>query len=71
MSKKSKSIDSNSQARPTEELIKAVEAEAVEGGVTCPVLRKLAEEKGVPYSVAGAAADAAGIRIRSCDLGCF
>jgi hypothetical protein len=55
----------------TDEMKAAVEAKAVDGKVTCPVLRKFAEDTGVPYKVAGAAADMAGIRVHNCDLGCF
>jgi hypothetical protein len=55
----------------TEEMKAAIAAKAVDGKVTCPVLRKFAEDTGVPYKVAGAAADQAGIRVHNCDLGCF
>ncbi len=55
----------------TPELTEAVLAKAVDGKVTCPVLRKLAEDSGVPYKVAGTAADLAGVRVHNCDLGCF
>lgn len=55
----------------TPELLDAVEAKAVDGRVTCPVLRKLAEDQGVPYKVAGGAADRAGVKVHNCDLGCF
>jgi hypothetical protein len=55
----------------TAQLTAAVLAKAVEGKVTCPVLRKLAEDLGVPYKVAGAAADLADVRVGGCDLGCF
>ena len=55
----------------TPELIEAVKAKAVDGRITCPVLRKLADDLGVPYKVAGEAADQAGIRIKNCELGCF
>jgi hypothetical protein len=55
----------------TEELKDAVAAKAVDGRVTCPVLRKLADTSGVPYKVAGAAADSLGIKVKNCDLGCF
>jgi hypothetical protein len=49
----------------------AVLAKSVDGKITCPVLRKFAETQGVPYKVAGAAADMAGVRVGGCDLGCF
>lgn len=55
----------------TPELIEAVKAKAVDGRVTCPVLRKLAEDRGVPYRTAGDAANEAGIKIKNCELGCF
>ena len=55
----------------TDEMMDAIKAKAVDGKVTCPVLRKFAEDQGVPYKVAGAAADAAGVRVHNCDLGCF
>ncbi|MDY0339801.1 MAG: hypothetical protein RBS17_01115 [Coriobacteriia bacterium] len=55
----------------TEEMTAAVKLKARDGKITCPVLRKFAEDQGVPYKVAGAAADAAGLRVHNCDLGCF
>jgi hypothetical protein len=55
----------------TDEMKAAIEAKATDGKITCPVLRKFAEDEGVPYKVAGAAADAAGVRVHNCDLGCF
>ena len=58
-------------AQVTDEMQDAIRAKAVEGKVTCPVLRKLAEDMGVPNRVAGAAADLAGVRVHNCDLGCF
>jgi hypothetical protein len=57
--------------RITPELDAAVREKAHDGRISCPVLRKLAEDMGMPYKVAGAAADAAGIKVGSCDLGCF
>ncbi|HEY5277276.1 MAG TPA: hypothetical protein VIK38_12245 [Coriobacteriia bacterium] len=55
----------------TDELKAAVVAKAVDGKITCPVLRKFAEDQGVAYKVAGAAADLADVRVGGCDLGCF
>ncbi len=55
----------------TDEMKDAIVAKAIDGKITCPVLRKFAEDQGVPYKVAGAAADAAGVRVHNCDLGCF
>jgi len=39
--------------------------------ITCAVLRKIAEENGISYALAGKTADKLNIRIKSCDLGCF
>jgi hypothetical protein len=59
-------------AQVTDEMMAAIKAKADDSGkITCPVLRKFAEDQGVPYTVAGAAADAAGVRVHNCDLGCF
>jgi hypothetical protein len=55
----------------TPELVEAVKAKAIDGRITCPVLRTFAEDQGVPYKVAGAAADSVGIKVKNCDLGCF
>ena len=55
----------------TEQMKADIAAKAVDGKVTCPVLRKYAEDAGVPYKVAGTAAYLAGIRVHNCDLGCF
>ncbi len=57
--------------RVTDEIRKAVEAKARDGRIACPALRRLAEDMGIPYKVAGAAADGLGIKVRDCDLGCF
>lgn len=66
-----KEIDPRWAEQVTDEMKDAIAAKAVDGRITCPVLRKYAEEIGVPYKVAGAAADMAGVRVHHCDLGCF
>jgi DNA-binding transcriptional regulator YhcF (GntR family) len=66
-----KEIDPRWAEQVTDDMKDAIAAKAVDGRVTCPVLRKYAEEIGVPYKVAGAAADMAGVRVHHCDLGCF
>jgi hypothetical protein len=71
MSKSEKISDPKWAAQVTEDMKVAVLAKAVDGKVTCPVLRKFAEDQGVAYKVAGAAADLAGVRVGGCDLGCF
>lgn len=68
---KDKAVDPGLAERVTLELTEAVVAAASEGKVACARLRRLAEDHGVAYKVAGAAADLAGIRVRDCDLGCF
>jgi len=55
----------------TDEMVAAIKGKAVEGKITCPVLRKYAEDLGVPYKVAGTAADMAGVKVHHCDLDCF
>lgn len=66
-----KTIDPRLAEQVTDDLKEAVAADAVDGKITCPKLRKLAEDKGVPYNVAGVAADLAGVRVHDCSLGCF
>ena len=55
----------------TPEMMDAIKEKAPDGRVNCAVLRKFAEDNGVAYKVAGAAADQAGVRVHNCDLGCF
>lgn len=55
----------------TDEMVEAIRGKAVDGKVTCPVLREFAEDQGVPYKVAGTAADMAGVKVHNCDLDCF
>ena len=66
-----KELDPRWTSQVTDEMKAAVLAKSVDGKVTCPVLRKYAEEIGVSYKVAGAAADMQGIKVHNCDLGCF
>lgn len=66
-----KIVDPRWTDQVTPAMVEALAAKAVDGRVTCPVLRKFAEDQGVPYKVAGAAADLAGVRVKNCDLGCF
>jgi hypothetical protein len=70
-SENQKFTDHRWTAQVTDEMMDAIKAKAIDGKITCPVLRKFAEDQGVPYKVAGAAADAAGLRVHNCDLGCF
>lgn len=66
-----KELDARWTAQVTDEMMDAIRAKAVDDKVTCAVLRKFAEDTGVAYRVAGAAADMAGVRVHNCDLGCF
>lgn len=66
-----KELDPRWTEQVTEDMKAEVRAKAVDGKVTCPVLRKYAEDTGIPYKVAGAAADMQGIKVHNCDLGCF
>ena len=56
---------------PTSDIAVAVREAATDGRITCARLRRLAEELDIPYHLAGKAADDLGIRVKSCDLGCF
>jgi DNA-binding transcriptional regulator YhcF (GntR family) len=71
MSMDDKAADPRWTAQVTEEMKAAILAKAVDGKITCPVLRKFAEDSGVNYKVAGTAADMAGVHVHNCDLGCF
>ncbi|MBI5231269.1 MAG: hypothetical protein HY876_03790 [Coriobacteriales bacterium] len=65
-------MDPELLAQVTPELEEAVAAKAdAEGKIACPMLRRIAEDHGVTYKVAGAAADSKRIKVRNCDLGCF
>lgn len=70
-SKGKKELDPKIEEQITEGLVRAVETMARDGRITCARLRKLSEDRGVPYRVAGAAADSVGIKVHSCELGCF
>ena len=55
----------------TPEINETVLEAAVDGRVACAKLRLIAEDLGVPYKVAGAAADLNDVSVHGCDLGCF
>ncbi|NPV60799.1 MAG: hypothetical protein HPY75_14210 [Actinobacteria bacterium] len=54
-----------------EKLKEAVKEKAEEGRIACAVALKLAEELGVSTLEVGKAANALGIKITRCSLGCF
>ena len=66
-----KRVDPALAERVTPELTAAVTAVAEDGKITCARLRAVAEDTGVSYKVAGAAADLSGLRVHDCGLGCF
>ena len=66
-----KVVDPRWAEQVTDEMMEAIKDKAVDNKITCAVLRKYAEDAGVAYKVAGAAADQAGVRVQNCDLGCF
>jgi hypothetical protein len=48
-----------------------IKKRAVNGRLSCPVARKIAEELSVPYEEYGRAANELKIKIADCELGCF
>ncbi len=48
-----------------------IKKSAKDGRISCPLLRKIAEELGIPYREAGQMANELKIKIKNCDLGCF
>ena len=48
-----------------------IKKEAKGGKITCAVLRRIAEEAGAGYGLAGKVANKLNIKIKNCDLGCF
>ena len=54
------------------ELIKSrIKEKTVDGKISCPVLRRIAEEAGASYKEAGETANEMKVKIKNCDLGCF
>lgn len=54
-----------------EELLAKIEEAAVDNRISCSVARRVAAELDLPVRRAGDAADALGIKITACELGCF
>ncbi len=62
----------NFSALSKKELIKTrIKEKASDKKISCPALRKIAEELEVPYREAGEATNDLKIKIKNCDLGCF
>jgi hypothetical protein len=57
------------QARP--EVIARIKEVAAQGKLTCHEAWQIANELRIPFLDVGRAADAAGIKIIACQLGCF
>ncbi len=62
---------SSSLLSKKESLEKSIREKSRDGIISCPALRKIAEQSGVPYKDAGRAANELKIKIKNCDLGCF
>ncbi|MCE5194047.1 MAG: hypothetical protein LLF28_01105 [Nitrospiraceae bacterium] len=48
-----------------------IKKRAVDGKLSCPAARKIAEDLNVSYKEIGEAADRLKIKINNCALGCF
>jgi LAO/AO transport system kinase len=48
-----------------------IQKTAINKKISCPELRKIAEELGISYGEAGKTANDLRIKIKNCDLGCF
>ncbi|MDA8170167.1 MAG: hypothetical protein M0Z59_10805 [Nitrospiraceae bacterium] len=57
--------------RVKEKVKELIKARAAGGRITCRDAREIAERLGVEYRLVGESADALGIRISACELGCF
>lgn len=53
------------------DLTAALNAAATENGIPCVGLWCVAEEHGLPYVAVGCAVETLGLRVTSCQLGCF
>ncbi len=71
MSKDSKEIDPAVVAEVSLGLRQAVIAASSDGKVACATLLELAHAEAIPPKVVGAAATLEGVKIHSCELGCF
>ncbi len=55
----------------TEELREAIQAQAVEGKVSCKAMLDLAEKTETPSQQIGEICNALDIKVSACQLGCF
>jgi molybdopterin-guanine dinucleotide biosynthesis protein len=54
-----------------EKIRESLKGKAIDGRISCPSARNIAEELDVPYQQVGKTADELGIKITGCELGCF
>jgi hypothetical protein len=54
-----------------EQVIEQLKKACPDGKMSCTDARQFAGEKGIPLSDMGKLCDEAGIKIHSCELGCF
>lgn len=57
--------------KPTDEILKKIEAASKDKKISCTAARKVAGELDVPLRVVGDACNELGIKIFACELGCF
>ncbi len=54
-----------------EKVKEEVDKRAVDGRISCPEARRIAEDLGVTYAEVGRAANELKVKIKDCELGCF
>ncbi len=52
-------------------LIERIQSLSKDGRMPCPLARRIAEEEGITYREIGEILNEQGIKITSCELGCF
>jgi LAO/AO transport system kinase len=50
---------------------KRIQEKTKDNRISCRLLRRIAEEAGVPYREAGETANELKVKIKNCELGCF
>jgi LAO/AO transport system kinase len=54
-----------------DKIVEELKKKTINGRLSCPVARKIAEELSVSYQEVGKIADELNIKITDCELGCF